>query len=173
MFVALGAGAAWFGDALLSHRRPLEVVAGVFVVLAGLMYAGAPLPRPLLAERRARIGPAGGTFAPGLAGVAFALAWTPCLGPTLAAILALAAGSGGATEGAALLGIYALGVGVPFLVFGLAFTRALGLVRGLRRHWRLVSVGSGSLLVAFGLLLATGQLARLTTQLATYTGFAI
>jgi cytochrome c-type biogenesis protein len=173
MFVALGAGAAWFGDALLSQRRLLEVVAGVFIVLAGLMYAGAPLPRALLAERRARIGRASGAFTPALAGVAFAIGWTPCLGPTLAAILALAAGSGSANEGAVLLGVYALGLGVPFLLFGLAFTRALGLARGLRRHWRLVSLGSGSLLVVFGVLLATGQLVRLTTQLARYTGLAI
>jgi cytochrome c-type biogenesis protein len=173
MFVALGAGAAWFGDILLSNRRPLEIVAGVFIVLAGLMYAGAPLPRALLTERRLPLRRGSAALTPALTGVAFAIAWTPCLGPTLAAILALAAGSGSAEEGAVLLGVYALGLGVPFLLFGLAFTQALGVVRALRRHWRVVSVGSGALLVAFGVLLATGDLAELTTRLARYTGLAI
>lgn len=173
MFVALGAGAALFGNALLSNRRPIEIVAGVFIVLAGLMIAGAPLPRALLAERRLRVGGGRGGVTALLAGVAFAVGWSPCLGPTLAAILALAAGSGSAEEGAILLAVYSIGLGIPFLLFGLLFTRALGLVRALRRHWRVVSVGSGALLVTFGVLLATGELVRLTTQLARYTGFAL
>jgi cytochrome c-type biogenesis protein len=173
MFVALGAGAALFGNLLLSNRRPIEIVAGVFIILAGLMFAGAPLPRALLAERRVHLGHGPGTVTASLAGVAFAVGWTPCIGPTLAAILALAAGSGSAAEGAILLAVYSVGLGVPFLLFGLVFTRALGLVQALRRHWRLVSVGSGTLLVVFGVLLATGELVRLTTRLARFSGFAL
>ena len=72
-----------------------------------------------------------------------------------------------------LRAVYALGLGIPFLVSGLLFTRSLVLVRVLRRHWRVVSVASGSLLVAFGVLLATGELVRLTTQLARFTGLSI
>jgi cytochrome c-type biogenesis protein len=173
MFVAFGAGAAWFGDVLLENRRALEVVAGVFIVVAGLMYAGLPLPRALLVERRVEVGARGRLVTPPLAGVAFAIGWTPCVGPTLAAILALAAGGGGAAEGAVLLAVYSLGLGVPFLLFGLLFTRALGLVHALRRHWRLVSVTSGGLLVVFGVLLATGDLVRLTTRLARFTDLSI
>jgi cytochrome c-type biogenesis protein len=173
MFVAFGAGAAWFGGALLENRRPLEVVAGVFIALAGVMYAGLPLPRALLAERRLEVGARGRLVTPPVAGVAFAIGWTPCVGPTLAAILALAAGEGGAAEGAVLLAVYSLGLGVPFLLFGLLFTRALGLVRALRRNWRVVSVTSGALLVAFGVLLATGDLVRLTTRLARFTELQI
>jgi cytochrome c-type biogenesis protein len=94
-------------------------------------------------------------------------------GPTLAAILTLSAGGPGAGEGAILLTAYSLGLGLPFLAFGLLFTRALGLVRWLRAHWRAVSVASAALLVTFGTLLITGDLVRLTAQLARYTGWQI
>jgi len=173
MFVLLGAGAAWFGGALLQNRRTLEIAAGVFIVLAGLAYAGMPLPRALLQERRVELGRSRGLLTPPLAGVAFAIGWTPCVGPTLAGILALSANSGHPGQGAVLLAVYSLGLGIPFLLFGLAFTRSLGLVRALRRHWRLISVGSGAVLVAFGVLLATGELVRLTTQLARFGGWGI
>ena len=173
MFVALGAGVGWFGNALLTNRRPLEIAAGVFIALAGLVYAGLPLPRALLAERRIEIRSERKSLATaGVAGVAFAIGWTPCIGPTLAAILALAAG-GSPEQGAVLLGAYSLGLGIPFLLFGLLFTRALGLVRAIRRHWRTVSLASGALMVAFGVLLASGALIRLTAQLSQFTGWQI
>lgn len=174
MFVALGAGVAWFGNALLIHRRTLEIVAGVFIVFAGVVYAGLPLPRAFLAELRVRL-PAGraNPFTPFLTGVAFAIGWTPCVGPTLAAILALAAGGGHAEQGAVLLAVYSIGLGLPFLLFGLLLTRALAVVAAVRRHWRVVSVASGALLVAFGVLLATGALVRLTSHLARFTGVQI
>ncbi len=173
IFVLLGAGAAWFGDVLLSNRRTLEIVAGAFIVFAGLVYAGAPLPLALLREKRFAQPQARGVPTAALAGLAFGVGWTPCIGPTLAAILALAAGSSSAEEGAVLLAVYALGLGVPFLLFGLGFTRALGLVDALRRHRSLVGLVSGSLLVVFGVLLASGYLARLTRPLAQFTGLAI
>jgi cytochrome c-type biogenesis protein len=174
MFTVLGAGAAWFGNTLLVHRRPLEIAAGAFIVVAGLIYAGLPLPTLLLAERRfqvrrERTGPVTAM----VAGLAFAIGWTPCIGPTLAAILTLAASEGHAEQGAVLLLVYSLGLGVPFLAFGLAFTRALGLARALRRRWRIVSVASGALLVAFGVLLATGELIRLTSLLSRFTGLTV
>ncbi len=175
MFALLGAGATWFGNGLLVHRRSLEIAAGSFIALAGLIYAGVPLPRLLLVERRMRIrrerrtGPVTAL----VAGLAFAIGWTPCIGPTLAAILTLAAGEGHASQGAILLLVYALGLGVPFLLFGLAFTRALGLARVLRRHWRIVSLTSGTLLIGFGLLLATGELVRLTSVLSRFTGLTV
>jgi cytochrome c-type biogenesis protein len=174
MFALLGAGAAWFGNALLVHRRSLEVAAGIFIVLAGLIYAGLPLPTLLLAERRLGVRHEGSGPVTALgAGLAFAIGWTPCIGPTLAGILTLAAAEGHAEQGAVLLLVYALGLGVPFLAFGLAFTRALGLARALRRHWRFVSVTSGALLVAFGVLLATGELIRLTSLLSRFTGLTV
>jgi cytochrome c-type biogenesis protein len=173
MFVALGAGAAWFGNFLLANRRPLEIAAGVFIIVAALIFVGLPLPRLLSTERRAPFLAGGGLVAASLTGVAFAIAWTPCVGPTLAAILTLSAGTGGAAEGAVLLAAFSLGLGLPFLLFGLAFARSLGLVRWLRTHWRVVSLASASLLVAFGVLLITCDLVELTTRLARYTGWQI
>ena len=173
MFVAFGAGAAWFGSFLLENRRPLEITAGIFIIVAAVTFLGLPLPRLLSAERRLALRPSGSLAASGLTGVAFAIGWTPCVGPTLAAILPLSAGGGGAAEGAVLLGAFSLGLGLPFLLFGLAFTRSLGLVRWLRRRWRVVSVGSAAVLVAFGALLISGDLVRLTTRLARYTGWQI
>ena len=174
MFVAFGAGSAWFGNALLAHRRPLEIAAGVFVIIAALLFVGVPLPRVVAAERRLHVGAGRGSLATSAAtGVAFAVAWTPCVGPTLAAILTLSAASSGAAEGAVLLAAYSLGLGVPFLAFGLVFTRALGLVRWLQGHWRAVTLTSAALLVTFGVLLVTGDLVELTTRLASFTGWQI
>jgi cytochrome c-type biogenesis protein len=173
MFVALGAGASWFGGALMQNRRSLEIAGGVFVAFAGLVYAGVPLPRRLLAERRLALPRGTRAATPTLTGIAFAVGWTPCVGPTLAAILALAATDVHPTQGAMLLAVYALGLGVPFLVFALLFTRSLALMQSVRRHQRAVSAVSGALLVTFGVLLATGELVRLTTQLARFSGVSI
>lgn len=175
MFVALGAGAAWFGGALLENRRTLEIIAGSFIILAGIIFAGLPLPRALLAEKRVEIKRArkGGLLTPSLAGVAFAVGWTPCIGPTLAGILALAASGGHPAQGAALLAVYSLGLGVPFLLSGLAFTRSLTLISALRQRWRLISTTSGALLITFGILLASGEFVRLTAPLARFTGISL
>lgn len=174
MFVALGAGAAWFGTFLLTNRRTIEIVAGVLVILAALTFVGLPLPGFLSRELRAtpRAGGAGMPAA-ALVGVAFAVAWTPCVGPTLAAILTLSAGGGSPSEGAVLLAAFSLGLGVPFLLFGLAFTRSLGLVAWLRRNRRAVSLASASLLVAFGILLITGQVVELTARLSRFADWQI
>jgi cytochrome c-type biogenesis protein len=173
MFVALGAGAAWFGNFLLANRRPLEIAAGVLVIVAAVTFVGLPLPRLLSSERRLAFVTGGGLARACLTGVGFALAWTPCVGPTLAAILTLSAGGGSAAEGAVLLAAFSLGLGLPFLLFGLAFTRFLGLSRFLRRRWRIVSGASALLLVAFGALLISGHLVELTARLARYTGWQI
>jgi cytochrome c-type biogenesis protein len=170
MFVAFGAGAAWFGTVLIEHRRVLEIAAGIFIVFAGLVFAGVGLPLTLLREVRLPWPRMAGPLAPSLAGVAFAIGWTPCVGPTLAAILALSAGGASPGQGAALLAVYALGLGIPFLLFGLAFTRAVSVVGVLRRHWRVVNVASGFLLVGFGVLLATGELSQLTSRLSRFAG---
>jgi cytochrome c-type biogenesis protein len=168
MFIALGAGAAVFGDALLTNRRSLEIGAGLFIILAGLIFLGVRLPMAVYRERRFHLRERLGIFTPVIAGIAFAIGWTPCIGPTLAGILALSAGNGSPPQGAILLGVFALGLGVPFLLFGMLFTKALGLAAAMRRHWRQVSLASGGMLILFGVLLATGELGRITGQLARY-----
>lgn len=173
VFVLFGAGAAWFGDVLLTNRRTLEIFAGAFIVLAGLIYAGVPLPLTLLREKRLHLKRRGGVATPALVGVAFGVGWTPCIGPTLAAILALSAAGGDAGRGAILLGVYSIGLGIPFLLFGLGFNRALNLVAAFQRHRRVVGLASGSLLVVFGVLLASGYLTRLTAGLARFGGVQI
>ena len=166
VFTLAGVGAGVFGDAFLQNRRALEIVGGVAVILMGLVLAG--LAGGLLQrERRMHLpfrpsGPGGAT----LAGMAFAIGWTPCIGPTLTAILALAATEGGALDGAILLAAYSAGLGVPFLLSGLFVTGALARTAALRRHSRLVMRAAGALLVVTGVLLATGTLTEITQRLS-------
>ena len=174
MFIALGVGAAWFGSGLLENQRTLQIVGGSFLIAAAVIYAGIPLPRIIAAERRLHInkgGKSGHVTAAGT-GLVFAIGWTPCLGPTLAAILSLSF-LGNPGQAAVLLAAYSLGLGVPFLLFGLAFTKALGLMGWMRRHWRVVSYSSAALLITLGVLLITGDFVRLLTDLAQFTGWQI
>lgn len=168
MFVALGAGAALFGDVLLTNRRGLEVVAGIFLVFAGLLFVGARVPAALMTEKRFHLRRRLGPVTPLVAGAAFAVGWTPCVGPTLAAILALSAGGANPGQGALLLAMFSIGLGVPFLVFGLMFTQAVTLAAVMRRHTATLMRVSGAILIAFGVLLATGQLTALTASLAQF-----
>jgi cytochrome c-type biogenesis protein len=167
-FALAGAGFGLLGGQFLHHRRTLEIVAGLFVIVMGVVLAGLAGTRFLQRELRVDIrhAPSGlvGAF---LAGLAFAIGWSPCIGPTLAAILSLAAERGHAADGAFLLIAYGLGLGVPFLLFGLFFTRALGALTLVRRHSANVMRVSGALLVVAGTLLALGELTSITRELTT------
>jgi len=159
VFTALGAGASSLGSLLLDHRLALERAAGLLVVLLGLFVLGlVPLPflarerRPLLG--RVRPGPAGAL----LLGAGFAAGWTPCIGPVLASILALAGTQGTATTGALLLLLYSLGLGLPFLAAALFLDRFRSASGWLRRHAAAVNAASGALLLAMGALIFLGRL---------------
>ena len=166
VFTLLGAGAGAIGDVLTQHRRALEVVSGVLIILMGAVLVGWG---GMLLQQERRLQPVrrpAGPLGAVVAGAGFGIGWTPCVGPTLAAILALAGRSGHALDGAILLAVYSLGLGVPFLLSGLLFTRGLASMSSLRRRGPLLVRISGVVLIAFGALLALGQMTSLTSDLS-------
>ncbi len=165
-FSALGAGVGWAGSVLLTHRRPVEVVGGITMIVMGaalLGFGARFFGREWRIHRRTERATLG---AAALLGFVFAIGWTPCIGPVLAAILTFAAQSGPA-QGAALLAAYSLGLGVPFLLAGLGTSTTLAALGVFRRHGALVVRISGTLMILAGLLLASGELTRLSAQLGT------
>jgi cytochrome c-type biogenesis protein len=151
-FVLLGVGAALVGGRVFANQFLLERIAGLLLVVLGLAFMGL-LPWPerlvgagLLQQARGR----GSRF---LLGGAFAVCAAPCIGPVLASILVLAASSDTVLEGAALLGVYSLGLAVPFVLTAAVFTRAMGAFRWLRDHFRAIQFAGGAIMVALGLLL--------------------
>jgi cytochrome c-type biogenesis protein len=158
VFTALGAAASSLGVLLLDHRSLLEKAAGVLIVLLGLFVLGLIRPPFLLREgrplmERVRPGPAGAF----LLGLAFAFGWTPCIGPVLASILALAGAQGTVARGVALLLLYSLGLGLPFLAAAVAVEHVRSLSGWLRRRASVVNATGGVLLVAMGALVFLGQ----------------
>ncbi|HEX5938710.1 MAG TPA: cytochrome c biogenesis protein CcdA [Actinomycetota bacterium] len=167
VFTLLGAFA---GSFVRFFKDPwFQRIAGLVVVGLGLLmltYALGRGPAALFAERRPlleRIRP--GTAGAFPLGVAFAAGWTPCIGPVLGGIFAIAA-SGGTAKGAALLAVYSLGLGLPFLLVGLGADRLMRSLGWVRRHYREIAAVSGAFLVAAGVLLMTGVYQRVITQLA-------
>ena len=157
VFLLMGYAASAFGRAFLQYQPMLVTVSGIFVILLGLHFLHV-FRIPLL-DREARIeaGDKGGTaLGAYLLGLAFAFGWTPCIGPQLSMILTLAATEPG--RGTTLLGIYALGLGIPFRLSAIFIERSIGLMNRLKRHMGLIERASGVLLIAVGMLLLTGWL---------------
>ncbi len=154
VFVAMGTAFGALGDWLIVYSRQISVVLGAFTIVVGLAFLGA-LPWFQRDVRVHKVPAVGLTAAP-LLGVLFGLGWTPCIGPTLSAVQALAFTEGTAARGALLSLAYSLGLGLPFIVAGLAFRKMLGTVRWVRRHQVWVTRIGGIMLVAVGLLLVTG-----------------
>lgn len=174
MFAALGASAGLFGNVLLEHERALELIGGVFVIVMGALLLwlsiGRGVPDILLQERRLQLSRRPATLVgSAVAGVAFAIGWTPCIGPTLGAALTIAATGADPGLGAALLFVYALGLGIPFLIAGIFIQSATRAMGSLRRHVRVISAIGATILIGFGILLATGELTRITQQLSGYS----
>ncbi len=165
MFVALGLTATGLGRLLQDHRELLQKVAGTAIVGLGLLFVASALRpgvgrewRPRALVERARAG------GPVIAGLAFAVAWLPCTGPTLGAILTAASTESTAGRGALLLAAYAAGLALPFLLCAVAFERVTPLLRFLRDRWRVVALTAGAVLVAMGVLVYTNELARLNAE---------
>jgi len=168
VFVLLGLSATTLGVALRHHLGLLTRICGVVVLamavfLAGSLVAKAPW---LYQERRFHPRPSRfGPLAAPIAGAAFAFGWTPCIGPVLSAVLAAAAVSGRVERGAALLAVYSLGLGVPFLATGLAFGRLVGAFAWVRRHFAGLTLAAALSLAFFGVLLTLDRLSWVTVQL--------
>jgi cytochrome c-type biogenesis protein len=165
VFVALGATATALGSLLASYRGEVARAGGVVIIAMGLVFMGA-IRAPWL-YREARFHPTqnAGVWGSALLGGAFAFGWTPCIGATMGAVLTMAAGHagrGGPGEGAFLLFVYSLGLGVPFVLAGLGVARLSGALARLRRHARAINVVSGVLLVAVGLLFVTDRITELS-----------
>lgn len=163
VFVTLGATATAFGQQFRQALPVLTPLAGVLIVVMGLHFLG--VFRIGLLDRQVRhngpsvaTGPLGGF----LLGLAFAIGWTPCIGPILAAVLSVAANESSALEGAALLGVYSLGLGVPFLLAGIAVGPFLAFFGRFKRNLGMVEKVVGALLVVTGLLFLSGNFTRLS-----------
>jgi cytochrome c-type biogenesis protein len=170
IFVALGAGATAFGQLLREYRVWIARLGGVLMVLMGLWMLDLVRIGALQQERRVHLSdkPLGylGTV---LVGVAFGAGWTPCLGPTLGAILLLAASEASLARGIGLLVAYSAGLALPFLLSALALERFLGVFQRLRPHMGRLHRVAGGLLVLLGILMFTGWFERLAAYLQPFT----
>ena len=158
VFVALGAGAALFGGLLETYRKPLNRVTGVVMIGMGLMLADVLRIPNLSRDWRIHLdGRNLGPSAPLLLGMTFAFGWVPCVGPILAGILLYASSSATVGTGVWLLFAYSLGLGVPFVISGVATGGMLGTTRRIRPFWPWITRLSGALLVGMGLLFVTDR----------------
>lgn len=157
LFAAYGAAFGGLGSLLLTHQRGLTQVLGAVTIVLGLLFAGL-FDRFALAGRimRPSVRPRAGLIGAPLLGVMFGLGWTPCTGPTLSAVLALAFTTGTAGRGAFLAFVYGLGLGVPFLIVALLFQRGMRGFGFARKHARAVMRVGGALLVVVGILQVSG-----------------
>lgn len=173
VFVSFGALFGSFGEALRTHALGLSRIFGVVTIAFGLLMAGA-FDKIGALQRDVRIHkvPGGGLLAAPVLGFTFALGWTPCIGPTLGTVLGLSASTSGATaaRGAVLSVAYCIGLGLPLLISGLAFTRAMSAFAVIRRHYQALMVAGGVCLIVLGLLQVTGVWTTWTNSLQTRFG---
>ncbi|MEP3246781.1 MAG: cytochrome c biogenesis protein CcdA [Sneathiella sp.] len=158
VFILLGAGASYINQILLQHLDIISKIAGAVIMVFGIHMTGI-LRIPLL-YREARFNSVDkpqNWFGAYVIGLAFGFGWTPCIGPILGTILALAASDSSLTYGVSLLGVYALGLGIPFLLAALAINPFLRFMRGFRRYFKAMEIGTGIIIFATGLLIFTGQ----------------
>ena len=166
VFILLGLTATAIGAFLFESQLTLRKVAGVGIVLMGLLFIAAVFVTRLNRDFR----PGGlieraGSGGPVVAGVAFAFAWTPCIGPTLAAILGLASTQQSTVEAAGLLAVYSAGLGIPFLLSAVGWGAAQRSFEWVRRHYAAIQVGAGLVLVVMGVLIYTNDLFLLNVEI--------
>ncbi|WP_127089267.1 cytochrome c biogenesis CcdA family protein [Aquabacter cavernae] len=160
VFVALGAGASAIGEVLRTHMEVLSMVAGIAIVVMGLNFLGVFRIHLLSRTARKEVAPPTGIWGAFVMGLAFAFGWTPCLGPVLGAILAVAGSSATVEKGALLLAVYSAGLGVPFLLAALAVRPFLNGLRHARRFLPVMEKVMGVLLVLTGIAFMSGWIAE-------------
>jgi cytochrome c-type biogenesis protein len=168
VFASYGVLFGGVGSRLVEHMDPITRVLGVITILLGLLFAGW-LPG-LSREWRIRATPSVGLGGAPMLGVLFGIGWTPCFGPTLAAVQFLAFDEASAGRGALLSIVYALGLGLPFLVAAVAYRRALGAFAWVRRHQVWVLRVGGILLIVLGVLLVTGVWSSMVASMQGWIG---
>jgi cytochrome c-type biogenesis protein len=165
IFILLGLSATGIGQSLQQNRVTLEKVSGVVIIAMGVFFVAAMFVARLNREWHVdALMQRAGKGGPVVAGTAFAIAWTPCVGPTLAAILSAAALSSSVAHGAYLLAFYSAGLAIPFLITALAFSRATTAFAFIKRHYSVIIATGGVVLVAMGVLVYTGELFQLNIE---------
>ena len=164
IFLLLGLTATALGSTLRDNQELLADVGAVLLVGMGLLFVGTLFIDRLNRDWRVEaLVERAGQGGPVVAGAAFSLAWTPCVGPALGGVLTLAGIQGEALHGAFLLAVYSLGLAVPFLLTAIGFSHATGVFAALRRHYRLIVAGGGAVLIAMGVLILSGGFTELNT----------
>jgi cytochrome c-type biogenesis protein len=168
LFVSYGAFFGGVGYTLADHAELISRILGLVTIGLGLAFMGV-IPGLQRDVRFHSIPTSLGLVGAPLLGLAFGLGWTPCIGPTLGAVLTLALDASSAARGALLTAVYCIGLGLPFVLVGLAFRRSAGALAWVKSHYRVLTLLGGGMLVVVGVLLATGEWTRLASQLASWT----
>jgi cytochrome c-type biogenesis protein len=173
VFVLLGATASALGQILRDYMWVLSWAAGAAIILMGLHFLGVFRLAMLYREKRVEVAAPAGPGGAYLMGLAFAFGWTPCIGPILAAILAVAGSSDTVYRGMSLLAVYSLGLGIPFMIAAFGIERFIGAMAGIKRHFRKIELAMGGLLVVTGIAFLTGGMERMAFWLLeTFPGLA-
>ncbi len=165
VFVALGASASVIGSLIRAYSGPLSTIAGVIIIVMGLHFLGLTRISLLYRQKRMTVAKPVGLWGAYVMGLAFAFGWTPCIGPILAAILAVAAAEQTVTKGASLLAVYSLGLGIPFIVAAFAIEPFAAFLARFRKHMLRVEQAMGALLVLTGIAFLTGSINQMSVWL--------
>jgi cytochrome c-type biogenesis protein len=165
VFVALGASASAIGALIRAYSGPLAIIAGIIIIVMGLHFLGVTRIAFLYRQKRLEVAKPVGLWGAYVIGLAFAFGWTPCIGPILAAILAVAASEQTVAEGASLLAVYSLGLGIPFIIAAFAIEPFAAFLSRFRNYLHRVEQAMGALLVLTGIAFLTGSINQMSVWL--------
>jgi cytochrome c-type biogenesis protein len=165
VFVALGASASAVGSLIRVYSGPLAIIAGVIIIVMGLHFLGLTPIAFLMREKRLAVAKPVGLWGAYVMGLAFAFGWTPCIGPILAAILAVAASEQTVARGAGLLAVYSLGLGIPFIIAAFAIEPFAAFLARFKNYLHRVEQAMGALLVLTGIAFLTGSINQMSVWL--------